>query len=293
MPMQPLSYAQLVPDRKKATATGRGILDPEVHGQRVRTERFACSPALSSLIENYWRLEWSLPGSETFTAQTLPHPTCSLTVERGHTRPEVTDDPVVITGVVTRRFDVEVAGEGWVWGIKFRPGGLAAMSGVSARTWRDAVRPAATELPSGLVEALRGLDAATPTAELISRTDAALTPYVQQIDDRRHEQLLIIVAEMLTDRSLIRVDQLEERCAVSSRTLQRLFDFYVGVGPKWVLARYRMHDVVAELDSGYNGLISDLAARYGWYDQAHFVGDFTALVGVPPSRYRQRRSEEP
>jgi AraC-like DNA-binding protein len=53
-----------------------------------------------------------------------------------------------------------------------------------------------------------------------------------------------------------------------------------------VLGRYRMHDAVTELDEGYDGSLTDLALRYGWYDQAHFARDFTSLVGVTPGQYR-------
>ena len=92
---------------------------------------------------------------------------------------------------------------------------------------------------------------------------------------------------MLEDRSLVRVAQVEERCGLGTRTLQRLFARYVGVHPKWVLARYRMHDVVTELDEGYAGSLADLAARYGWFDQAHFTREFTELVGVTPGAYQR------
>jgi AraC-like DNA-binding protein len=94
---------------------------------------------------------------------------------------------------------------------------------------------------------------------------------------------------MLADRSLLTVDDVARRHGMSKRTLQRLFAEYVGVGPKRVLARYRMHDVVAAIEDGYAGPITDLAHEYGWYDHAHFVRDFTALVGVSPGRYRGRR----
>jgi AraC-like DNA-binding protein len=77
----------------------------------------------------------------------------------------------------------------------------------------------------------------------------------------------------------------EERCGLGTRSLQRLFEKYVGVSPKWVLSRYRMHDVVTRLDEGYDGSLADLAAEHGWFDQAHFTREFTELVGVPPSAY--------
>ncbi len=106
--------------------------------------------------------------------------------------------------------------------------------------------------------------------------------------DPRHARLLEVVSVMLADRSLLTVEGVARRCSTTPRTLQRWFTHYVGVGPKWVLARYRMHDLVSELDAGYDGPLTDLAHRFGWYDQAHLTRDFTALVGVSPGRYRER-----
>ncbi len=108
---------------------------------------------------------------------------------------------------------------------------------------------------------------------------ASLTP----AHDERYEQLLDLCATMLDDPTLLTVAEVGERFAMSPRSLQRLFLDLVGVGPKWVLARYRMHDAVAELDAGSDGTLADLAHRWGWYDQAHFTRDFTALVGVSPA----------
>jgi len=72
---------------------------------------------------------------------------------------------------------------------------------------------------------------------------------------------------------------------ISVRTLQRLFSTYVGVGPKAVLARYRLQDAVAAIDAGGVDDLADLAASLGWFDQAHFARDFRSVVGTTPSAY--------
>src|SRR5699024_5738547 len=107
-------------------------------------------------------------------------------------------------------------------------------------------------------------------AEWTARTDRLLAASIPA-PDADFELLLKVVQLMLHDRSLLRVADVEQRVGVGRRRLQRLFSYYVGVSPKWVLSRYRMHDVVAALDNGYQGLLTDLAATYGWYDQAHFI----------------------
>ena len=72
--------------------------------------------------------------------------------------------------------------------------------------------------------------------------------------------------------------------------MQRLFRRLVGVGPKWVLRRYRLHDAIAAIDSdpGVTSDLAGLAAALGWSDQSHFNRDFSAAVGVSPQAYAAR-----
>ncbi|KGN38033.1 AraC family transcriptional regulator [Knoellia subterranea KCTC 19937] len=196
-----------------------------------------------------------------------------------------------MTGVVTRRFDVEVRGWGRVAGVRFRPGGLAALTGRSARDWTDRTVAASGIVPPGIVRALAAIDLDGGDAageQGMAAVEAAFPDGPAARIDARYERVLSVVSDMLEDHALVGVADLERRHHVSSRTLQRDFLDYVGAGPKWVLGRYRMHDVVEALDGGWDGPLTELAARFGWYDQAHFTRDFTALVGMPPSRYVRR-----
>jgi len=90
-------------------------------------------------------------------------------------------------------------------------------------------------------------------------------------------------------RSLTSVQAVAERFEIEPRTLQRLFRRHVGVSPKWVLRRLRLHDAQSMLDAGEGCDLAVLAARLGWFDQAHFTRDFRAAVGVPPGAYAARR----
>jgi AraC-like DNA-binding protein len=273
-----------------ATASTAGILRPDELARHVELARRPAGARAARWVENHWSLRWDLPDGRWFTSQTLPHPTCSLTVELlSHPRPDLpSGETVVVTGVVTRRFDVDVRGSGRVVGVRFRPGGLAALTGRSASGWTDRVVPARDVLPAESCAALADRQLAACPQEWAAAAEAALAG-TAAAPDPRYEQLIGIVADMLANRSLLTVAQVGERHGVTSRTLQRLFVHYVGVGPKWVLARYRMHDAVSEIDQGYEGTLTELAHRYGWYDQAHFTRDFTALVGMTPGQYRAAR----
>lgn len=271
------------------TASLSGVLRPDELARHLELSRDPAGPEVAPWVENHWSLRWDLPADRWALSQVLPHPTCSLTIELGtHPRPALPPGEVlVVTGVATRRFDVEVRGTGRVVGVRFRPGGLAALSGLPAAAWTDRVVAAHEALPEPLLAPLRSPDLAADPRAWASTAEAAIAALEPEPDDR-YEQVLGIVADMLADRSLLTVAAVARRHDVAPRTLQRLFHHYVGVGPKWVLARYRMHDLVSEIDAGYDGTITDLAHRYGWYDQAHLTREFTALVGVTPSEYLRR-----
>lgn len=96
-----------------------------------------------------------------------------------------------------------------------------------------------------------------------------------------------IVERMMNDKSIMKVKQIADACSLNMRTLQRLFNQYVGISPKWIIKRYRMHEAVEQMNEGRAVDWIQLALDLGYYDQAHFIKDFTALVGYSPGKYLQ------
>jgi len=99
------------------------------------------------------------------------------------------------------------------------------------------------------------------------------------------EQVAALVSGITDDPGLRRVDQLSAFSGMTARTLQRLFADYVGVSPKWVMRRARLHEAAERADSGEPVDWTSLASDLGYADQAHLTRDFTVTIGVPPSRY--------
>jgi AraC-like DNA-binding protein len=262
------------------------VLRPDQLARHLRLERSDCAPELAPWVENHWSLRWDLPAGTSYVSSTLPHPAFNLSVEHGGVREATREDPVVVTGVPTKRFDVTIRDAGWVHGVKFRPGGFAALAGGHAGLLRDRTVPATEVLPGAASALLAEVGPDHSPHEAREAVEAALTG-LRAAPDPDYDTVLETIGVMLGDRELVRVAQVEETCGVGTRSLQRLFQAYVGVSPKWVLSRYRMHDVVTALDEGYDGSLADLAAAYGWFDQAHFTREFTDLVGVPPRTYRR------
>uniref|UniRef100_UPI0013C36B0B helix-turn-helix domain-containing protein n=1 Tax=Allorhizocola rhizosphaerae TaxID=1872709 RepID=UPI0013C36B0B len=94
-----------------------------------------------------------------------------------------------------------------------------------------------------------------------------------------------IAARIAADPGVTRVADLAADFGIGMRRLQRLFADYVGVGPKWVIRRARLHEAAARAAEGADVDWVRLAADLGFTDQAHLTHAFTAIVGVPPARY--------
>lgn len=288
-PSQP-RRRQLPPDaRHPVTSTRGGILRPEELARHVHLTRTATHPHLAPWIEHYWSVAWDLPAESSYLSEVVPHPSVHVTVESGTTRHHGIEMPAALVhGVVTRRFSIRLTGEGRCFGVKFRPGGFGAWTGHQISDWTDRIEPLGSII-GGQVQPL--LDALLPCEGEDGRA-AIMDQFLLDrlpAPDSGYDRVIAIIADLVADTSLVQVEQVATRHDLSVRTLQRLFRRYVGVGPKWVLQRHRLHDAVAMIDAGEYDDLAGLAATLGWFDQAHFTRDFTDLVGVPPGTYATRR----
>ncbi len=81
---------------------------------------------------------------------------------------------------------------------------------------------------------------------------------------------------------------LARELGMNVRRLQRLFAEYVGIGPKWVIRRYRLREVTERLANGAEPNWAALAVELGYADQAHFARDFKDMFGESPTKYAER-----
>jgi AraC-like DNA-binding protein len=276
-----------------ATASGpaSGLLRPAETRRVADLRREApVSPALAPFVERYWSVHWDRTGRPPYRSEVLSHPSVNLSVESGsHPRFGVAMPAVLVHGVTTRRFVIDLVGSGRVTAAKFRPGGWVAFGGRAPSG--GAVVPLGDELgidPRGLRDAVLAEEDDDVRAAVL---DAALAPLAPE-PPPAYAELQDVLRRMLEDRALVRVEQLARTAAMSTRSLQRLFAGYVGVSPKAVLARYRLQDAASSIDAGEVTDLAALAAELGWFDQAHFSREFRAVVGTTPSAYLARARAE-
>jgi AraC-like DNA-binding protein len=231
---------------------------------------------IAPFVDYHWVIEWDLTDRPDHIQRVLPSPSVHLSIEPNRAR---------ITGIMTTfDFAEALSGKGRILGVRFRPGGIRPfLAGpvsiltdrevqieehfdVDVAQWRDRVMSAPSDA------------AAAATA------DDVFAPLIPPLDPLV-DQMANIVDGIREDPTLTRVDAVAQRYRIGVRRLQRLFTEYVGIGPKWVIRCYRLHEVAGRAASGENLDWAALAAELGYSDQAHLVREFTAVVGESPARY--------
>src|SRR5262245_59263103 len=253
----------------------RGVLNATPTHRGLRHERYHPSPDLELYVEHYWVVEWDL-GQRLHRAETLPHPSVHLIFEPdGRSR---------IRGAARAKFSRALRGRGGVFAVKFTPAGFHPFAGVPVSRFTDR---------SVGVRSVFGTDGdSVDRAVLRARTDEARIAVAERFlrarrpdPDANVRHVNELVYAVANDHSILRVDDLVDRFGVNKRTLQRLFARYAGVSPKWVIQRYRLHEAAERLGAGDAPNHAALALQLGYSDQAPFVRDFKAIVGLSPAAY--------
>ncbi|CAM3924258.1 helix-turn-helix domain-containing protein [Kibdelosporangium persicum] len=240
--------------------------DPrELAWRKFQSHEFAApAPDLAPFVARYWMVEWDY--EEPYRQLIVPYPNVHLTFH---------EDSATLNGVSSGHVFQVLDGRRSVFGVAFRPGMFRPFLGRSVSTITDRVIPAS--------EVFHGLPAKYAVPEVEDFLRANLPE-----PDPRAELTAQVVDRISAGPDVMRVDALAKEFAVTVRQLQRLFAEHVGVGPKWVIRRYRLHEVTQRMAGGDRIDWAGLAADLGYADQAHFTRDFTRMFGETPTHYAQR-----
>ncbi len=260
---------------KSTIGKPRGVLNRDAGEKKFQLSRHLPAQDLSFFIEHYWIVSWDLRGQEPYVQETLPYPSVHLVFERDQTR---------VFGVETGKFARLLAGKDQVFGIKFKPGAFYPF-----------VKTPVSRLTNTSLcfRDVFGVDCKALEEAIFSREDEAemvalAETFLREILPEQDEQVRNIneiVNYIIAHREITSVEGVASQLNLNIRGLQRLFRQYVGVSPKWVIKRYRLHEVAERLAEGeivdWPGMVVEL----GYSDQAHLIKDFKTIVGRTPAKY--------
>jgi AraC-like DNA-binding protein len=258
-----------------------GILNPQDGFKRFALDRYAPGPELLPFVENYWSVRWNLPDAAPFEQEILPHPCVNLAFEAERS---------AVHGPGTRRFVAHLSGQGRVLGVKFKAAGFLPFAGVPLTEIVDRVLPI-DEALGRHAERVSALIASVLADDDAVRNIALIEAFLLEGAPRLDEDFALVerlVALTRSDRAICRAEQLARVASLSVRSLHRLFERHVGVGPKWIICRSRVQEAAERVASGNKVDWAALAQELGYHDQSHLVRDFKDQVGLTPAAYASR-----
>ena len=236
---------------------------------------------LADRVRHIWVPVWDIPAGQEWEQHVLNYPCCQVVIGSDYAR---------FYGVVRGLSRVTLAGRGWVLGVALQPGAgwLVAGRPVSrlTDTWVDLHD---LGMPwSALIPAVRSVMSPDPTDPRAQRRAAGLIEDAVRAHiklDQEGALVNAIVDAVEGDPELLRVDQLAALFAVTERSLQRMMARRLGLTPRWLVQRRRLHEAADRLRRGETDL-AGLAAYLGYADQAHLSRDFKAVTGETPATFR-------
>ncbi len=286
----------------------RGIVHAAAGADKFSLERFVPGSRLRPFVDHYWVVWYDLAPGESHTQRVLSYPNVHLAFEQ-----DADGRRALVYGIPRRPFVRKLQGAGITLGVRFRAGcfypfwrkDVALLTGRTVAA-REVFGPDADRWLAAVLDAEPGAepDEARNTvpgawcntvldprfepakaAAMARAAEAALLTQLPDVDPRA-ELAADIVGLAMEDRTIIKVEQLAERTGMSVRALQRLFHRYVGVTPKWVIKRFRLQEAAERIERDAAASWTELAAELGYFDQAHFIKDFKAVLGQTPAQYR-------
>ncbi|MEI7026970.1 AraC family transcriptional regulator [Paenibacillus sp. y28] len=255
-----------------------GILQLHEAGEKFHLSRYAPSAQLSPFVKHYWIVSWDLSGEEPHAQDVVPNPCVNLVIEAQRSG---------IYGAASSKYTKILEGTGHAFGVKFRPGGFYPfLQSPLSRLTDQSLALSDIFGPGAEAEAQQIRSAPSPDA-MIALAEALLQSKLPEPDETV-QYINTMIDRIQEDRHITRVEHICQQFSLNIRRLQRLFNQYVGVSPKWVIQLYRLQNAAEALDLDRVHAGPGLSADLGYYDQSHFIRDFKTVIGKTPEEYGRR-----
>lgn len=177
--------------------------------------------------------------------------------------------------------------------VEFLPGGAASLLPMSMDQWRDSILPlddAYPHLHTRLREAFALYGSDRPQwSRLLHEMNRI---FLQQLHERPHERLVRhVLSSINASQGRLRVHDLSQETGYSVRHLNRVASEITGLNLKRLNRIIRVNAVCRTFAAQSDMPLTQLAHMFDYYDQAHFIHDFTAICGVTPGCYAKAVSE--
>lgn len=171
--------------------------------------------------------------------------------------------------------------------VRFRPWGALHFLGVPVSELADRIVPA-EDVWGSVLSDFEDQFASAPG--LHARVGLVERFLVSRLRQHRKDEVETAVRTVWRHKGDVCIADLCHELGVSDRTAQRVFRAAVGMPPKGYARLTRFLHACALLRQPGRSSLAQVGYRCGYYDQAHFIGDFKAYSGMTPGEFADARA---
>ena len=188
---------------------------------------------------------------------------------------------VLLSGQLTAPIRLSAGGTTDIVGIRFRTAAARAVLALPLGELTDRVE-ALSDVAPGLAQSLK--TAAARTHGPVARV-AALSGVLGRYVVSEPDPLAAAAIRSLSALHAPRVSHIAKAYGVTARTLERRVRNNAGLPPNVMRRLLRFRRAFRMLDQAPTGTWAGVAARAGYFDQAHLIRDFRQFAGAAPSEF--------
>jgi AraC-like DNA-binding protein len=261
-----------------------GVLHHQSNVDRYNLRRYFPNDLLRDLIEQFWFVSWDFKDDESHTQENLPDPNFHLILDSQRVDFQTVNiRKVKLIGPISKSYSYKMEGAGEIIGIKFALGALSAYLESPISQYVDKEIDFQQLVNIDIDSIISMLSGGKNDEQKIDLLHAFITPFIRPPSSeliRVHELVNLIK----NNAGITKVEHLSEKSNISIRTVQRCFQQYLGLNPKWLIRKYRLHQAL-ELIEQQNANLLDIVALLGYTDQSHLIRDFKDMIGVTLHNY--------
>lgn len=255
--------------------------------------KYQPAPHLRPFVECYYVWENSLSLTQPISVESPPNGYGSLVFNYGtpyqfqtSKRGTITVPTTFLSGQATSSYQLELRGQIGMIGAVFRPAGLSSLFGLPMYEFVDERIELAAILGDRINTVQNQMDEIGATAGRISVLETFLSAQLAHsgaVTDRTDFVANLIVEQ----RGTVNINGLMDELYVCRRQFERKFLQKVGISPKYYARIRRIGYLCAQLANRRWNVDDwhDVVYRAGYYDQSHFIREFTGFMGRSPSLY--------
>lgn len=180
---------------------------------------------------------------------------------------------------------IQQTGEIHLIGVRFRPGGLSAFLPLPIHEISNCTLDVGVMFSASIMELQSRLYDAPTFQQQIGLLDLFFLRLLNPtpVHAYAHE----VARQIEQHGGEINIHTLCQHVGYSIRTVDRIFNTTYGVSPKTYARIVRFQRALQQLRQNPNLSLAHIAQNCGYYDQAHFAKDFSALAGQNAEQFRK------